>query len=195
MLEYLVSGGPLMVPIALCSLVALGIIFERIYSLSPTRVVPADVLQRATNALRTGTQEDLGKSELAGVLSRGLEEAGAGSAVMREVLEEAVEQTSFRLQYSLTWLGSIAAISPLLGLLGTVLGMIDIFAELMSASGQQVPALAGGISEALVTTAAGLSVAIPSLLFVGHFDRRVERLMTEIDMASKALVRQSEALG
>ena len=195
MLEYLVSGGPLMVPIALCSVIAIGIIVERSFSLSPTRVVPEGVLQRATDALRTGTQAELGKSELACVLARGLEEAGAGSAVMREVLEEAVEQASFRLQYSLTWLGSIAAISPLLGLLGTVLGMIDIFAELMSASGQQVAALAGGISEALVTTATGLSVAIPSLLFVGHFDRRVERLMTEIDTASKALVRHSEALG
>ena len=155
MLEYLVPGRTLMVPIALCSLVALGIIFERIYSLSPTRVVPADVLQRATNALRTGTQEDLGKSELAACSREVLKEAGAGSAVMREYWKKRLSKRSFRLQYSLTWLGSIAAISPLLGLLGTVLGMIDIFAELMSASGQQVPALAGGISEALVTTAAG----------------------------------------
>lgn len=183
-----------MLPIAICSVAALGIIMERLYSLSTSRVVPTDVLQRARQALRIRQAADLGKSELAKVLSTGLAQSGQGTAVAREVLEEAVEQARFRLQHALTWLGSIAAVSPLLGLLGTVLGMIDVFGELMNASGQQVPALAGGISEALVTTAAGLGVAIPALLFVGHFDRRVERLVSEIETCARALVREMESL-
>ena len=193
MFEYLIVGGPLMLPIGLCSVAALGIIMERLYSLSNSRVVPTDVLRRALQALRIRQPADLGKSELAKVLSAGLAQAGEEAADTREVLEEAVEQARFRLQHALTWLASIASVSPLLGLLGTVLGMIEVFSELMNASGQQVPALAGGISEALVTTAAGLGVAIPALLFVGHFERRVERLVAEIESAARALLREMES--
>lgn len=193
MFEYLIAGGPLMLPIGLCSVAALGIIMERLYSLSNSRVVPTDVLRRALQALRIRQPADLGKSELAKVLSAGLAQAGEEAADTREVLEEAVEQARFRLQHALTWLASIASVSPLLGLLGTVLGMIEVFSELMNASGQQVPALAGGISEALVTTAAGLGVAIPALLFVGHFERRVERLVAEIESAARVLLREMES--
>lgn len=113
---------------------------------------------------------------------------------MREMLDEAIEAAILRLERLLTWLGSIAAISPLLGLLGTVLGMIEVFAELMNASGAEVPSLAGGISEALVTTAAGLSVAIPALLFNNHFERRVARFTTEMEAAARELVRQKADL-
>lgn len=193
MFEYLIVGGPLMLPIGLCSVAALGIIMERLYSLSNSRVVPTDVLRRALQALRIRQPADLGKSELAKVLSAALAQAGEEAADTREVPEEAVEQARFRLQHALTWLASIASVSPLLGLLGTVLGMIEVFSELMNASGQQVPALAGGISEALVTTAAGLGVAIPALLFVGHFERRVERLVAEIESAARVLLREMES--
>ena len=193
MFEYLIVGGPLMLPIGLCSVAALGIIMERLYSLSNSRVVPTDVLRRALQALRIRQPADLGKSELAKVLSAALAQVGEEAADTREVLEEAAEQARFRLQHALTWLASIASVSPLLGLLGTVLGMIEVFSELMNASGQQVPALAGGISEALVTTAAGLGVAIPALLFVGHFERRVERLVAEIESAARVLLREMES--
>lgn len=183
-----------MLPIGLCSVAALAIIIERCLSLSHARVLPAEVLPEAIQALKSGMTAGLGQSDLAYVLARGLEASTESTAAMREVLDEAIEAAVLRLERFLTWLGSIAAISPLLGLLGTVLGMIEVFAELMDASGAQVPSLAGGISEALVTTAAGLSVAIPSLLFNNHFERRVARFTTEMEAAARELIRQKEML-
>ncbi len=191
MLELLISGGLLMVPIGVCSVGALAIIIERSISLSASRVMPIGVLSRAIRTLDAGSSVDLGTSELARVLSAGLKAVAQGRSTeqVREVLAEAMEASMLRLEHSLAWLASIAAISPLLGLLGTVLGMIEVFAELMSASGTEVSSLAGGISEALVTTAAGLTVAIPSLLFSNHFERCVSRFASEMQSAARELVR------
>ncbi len=182
-----------MLPIGLCSVAALAIIIERCIRLSRARVLPAEVLPEAIKVLKTGAAAGLGKSDLARVLASGLEASTKSTSEMREVLDEAIEAAELRLERFLTWLGSIAAISPLLGLLGTVLGMIEVFSELMDASGAEVPSLAGGISEALVTTAAGLSVAIPSLLFNNHFERRVAWFTTEMEAAARALVRQKDS--
>ena len=193
-LQFLISGGPLMLPIGLCSVAALAIIIDRCIYLSRARVLPAEALPEAIQVLKTGVAASLGNSDLAHVLASGLEASTNSTTEMREVLDEAIEAAVLRLERFLTWLGSIAAISPLLGLLGTVLGMIEVFSELMDASGAEVPSLAGGISEALVTTAAGLSVAIPSLLFNNHFERRVARFTTEMEAAARELVRQKETL-
>ena len=188
--ETVMSGGPLMVPIGLCSVAALAIIIERSFSLSRSRVLPAGILASALATLNGEARAPLGKSELARVLECGLEAAGDGADTLREHVEEALDSATLRLEHSLNWLASIAAVSPLLGLLGTVLGMIEVFAELMARRGTEVASLAGGISEALITTAAGLSVAIPSVLFVGHFDRRVIRLGAELESAARQLVRR-----
>lgn len=193
LLEFLISGGLLMVPIGLCSVAALAIIIERSVSLARARVLPAAVLPEAIAALKSERQASLGASELARVLTSGLDASEKGAAGMREVLDEAIEAAVLRLEHTLTWLGSIAAISPLLGLLGTVVGMIEVFAELMNASGAEVSSLAGGISQALITTAAGLSVAIPSLLFHNHFERQIVRITTEMESAARELVRRKEA--
>ncbi len=194
LLQFLISGGPLMVPIGLCSVAALAIIIERSVSLARTRVLPAEVLPGAIAALNSESQASLGASELARVLMSGLDASEKGAGEMSDVLNEAIEMAVLRLEHTLTWLGSIAAISPLLGLLGTVLGMIEVFAELMNASGAEVSSLAGGISQALVTTAAGLSVAIPSLLFHNHFERRIARITAEMESAARELVRMKEAV-
>lgn len=183
-----------MLPIGLCSVAALAIILERCVGLSRARVLPAEALPAAIHALKSGTATELGKSDLAHVLLSGLEAAARGAVDMREVLDSELESAVLRLERFLTWLGSIAAICPLLGLLGTVLGMIEVFSELMDASGAEIPSLAGGISEALVTTAAGLSVAIPALLFHNHFERRVAQFATEMEAAARELVRQKESL-
>ncbi len=180
-------------PIGLCSVAALGIIIERAYSLSHSQVLPNGVALAAQNALAGDAQAELGSSELARVLAQVLEATAQGEAAMRECMGEALDAATLRLERSLNWLASIAAVAPLLGLLGTVLGMIDVFAQLMQSQGADLTPLAGGISEALITTAAGLSVAIPSLLCVGHFDRRVLRLSVDIESAARALVRQRQA--
>ena len=195
LLEVFVSGGVLMLPIGLCSVVAFGIIVERMHALSRSRVLPKGVLRKALDAVASQGHAELGKSELARVLDCGLAVAAKGPAQMREILEEALEAATLRLDHSLNWLASIAAVSPLLGLLGTVLGMIDVFAELMASQGADITPLASGISEALITTATGLGVAIPCVLFVAHFDRRVVRLGSEIETAARALIRQREAAG
>ncbi|MCY4041116.1 MAG: MotA/TolQ/ExbB proton channel family protein [Gammaproteobacteria bacterium] len=195
MLELVTSGGVLMWPIGLCSVVALGIIIERSCSLSRSQVLPAGVLQAAQDAPISDARAALGKSELARVLAQVLEAAPEGEAAMRERIAEALDAATLRLERSLNWLASIASVTPLLGLLGTVLGMIDVFAQLMVRQGSDPTPLAGGISEALITTAAGLSVAIPCLLCVGHFDRRVVRLSHDIESAARALLRQRRAAG
>lgn len=182
-------------PIGLCSVVALGIIIERSCSLSRSQVLPAGVLQAAQDAPISDARAALGKSELARVLAQVLEAAPEGEAAMRDRIAEALDAATLRLERSLNWLASIASVTPLLGLLGTVLGMIDVFAQLMVRQGSDPTPLAGGISEALITTAAGLSVAIPCLLFVGHFDRRVVRLSHDIESAARALLRQRRAAG
>ncbi len=180
-------------PIGLCSVAALGIVIERACSLSRSRVLPKGVVLAAQDALGGDAQVDLGRSELARVLIEVLEAAPQGEDAMRERMGEALDAATLRLEHSLNWLASIAAVAPLLGLLGTVLGMIDVFAALMHSQGADPTPLAGGISEALITTAAGLSVAIPSLLCVAHFDRRVLRLSVEIESAARALVRRRAA--
>ena len=204
LLETLISGGPLIWPIGLCSVVALGIVIERFWSLSRARVLPETTLQAALNHLagntgstgNTGKENaPLGESELAQVLQPGLEAAGQGPDAMRERIEEALEVATLRLERWLNWLASIASVTPLLGLLGTVLGMIEVFAALMQSQTPDLTPLAGGISEALISTAAGLGVAIPSLLFVAHFDRRVLALRMELESAARALLRQREVLG
>ncbi|MEJ2313539.1 MAG: MotA/TolQ/ExbB proton channel family protein [Chromatiales bacterium] len=191
MLELVKAGGWLMLPILICSVLALAIIIQRFYTLRRSRVIPDGALQAVYRQYKAGnlTSEYINslreKSPLEQVLAAALINRNQPRAVMKEAIEEEGRQIVHGLEYFLGALATIAAISPLLGLLGTVVGMIDVFAAIVTAGVGNPGVLAGGISKALITTAAGLSVAIPVLIFHEILSSRVDQLI--LDMEDKAV--------
>ncbi len=188
------AGGWLMLPILASSVAAAAIILERFWVLRRERIAPAalrqQVVRQALSAPMTSTQlyELEQGSPLGFLFAAGLRNLEFSREVMKESIEEAAAAVVHELERFLSLLGSIAAITPLLGLLGTVLGMIDVFAVIMEQGAGKAPALAGGISQALVTTAAGLSVAIPAVLFHRFFERRVQEMVVHLEQESIKLV-------
>jgi len=193
-LEIVQSGGWLMVPILLCSVVAAAISVERLWSLQRSRILPKNLLARTWNGIKQEeydqqkVRELRAASPLGQVLATGISNAKRGRDIMKEAMEEATTQVNHDLERYLTALGIIASIAPLLGLLGTVVGMIDVFNSLMLEGAGNANVLAGGISTALITTAAGLSVAIPALMFHRFFLRRVDELVVDVEQESSKLV-------
>ena len=194
MLGVMQSGGWLMVPILLCSVAALAIAIERGWTLHRSRVVPQGLLTEVQRWVRDGVGDATRLGELAAgsplgqVLAVGIANARRGRSQMKEAMTEPVAAVSHDLERYLTSLGIIASISPLLGLLGTVVGMIRVFSALMLDGAGHPEALAGGISEALITTAAGLTVAIPSLMLHRFFLRRVDDLVVQLERQAAHLV-------
>jgi biopolymer transport protein ExbB len=192
--ELVKAGGILMLPIIACSIVALAIIFERLWALRSQRVIPNNLVAQIwqlhskgqlTNAHVVTVKEG---SPLGRILAAGLVNRQHSRIVMKEAIEEVGRQVVHELERYLNTLGTIASIAPLLGLLGTVIGMIKVFAAIMTAGVGNPTVLAGGISEALITTAAGLSVAIPSLMFHRYFGGKVERLVVKMEEQALKMV-------
>lgn len=194
MFEIIKSGGWMMLPIMLCSVLALAIIAERFWSLRKVKILPNDLVAQVwryarENKLDEPTIRRLKTSSALGfVLSAGLSNRHHGREVMKECIEESGRQVAHELEHFLNTLGTVAAVSPLLGLLGTVFGMIDIFSSLMQHGAGDPTALAGGISVALITTAAGLTVAIPSLVFHRYFERRVDDYVVKMEAEALKLI-------
>ena len=193
MLEILQAGGWLMLPITLASVLAVGICIERAWSLRTAEVVPLGLVERLADAsdgtFDAGELEALcGQSSLGRILAAGLAAKGRGRERMKEAMQEAAAGVVHDLERYLTTLGTIASISPLLGLLGTVVGMIRVFNALLTRGTGNPAALAGGISEALVTTAAGLVVAIPALIFHRFLLRKVDELVVAMEGQAAALL-------
>ena len=194
MLELMKAGGWLMWPILACSVVAMAIVLERLWSLRRRRVMPAGLMAQVwqwqrEQALTPERIQALARSSPLGrLLSAGLVNRQHSREVMKEALNDVGRQVVADLERYLNTLGTIAAISPLLGLLGTVFGMIDIFTVIIDAGVGNPGVLAGGISEALVTTAAGLTVAIPSLMFHRHFNDLVSRYALAMEEEALNLV-------
>lgn len=194
MFELLVAGGWLIVPLLLCSVAVVVISIERYISLRPNKVLPENLLGRVWHWLkeRQVTAERMAElrnsSPLGRILAAGLSNSGHGREVMKDSIEEAANQVIHELERYLSILGTIAAIAPLIGLLGTVVGMIKVFTAIMLEGTGNAGVLAGGISEALITTAAGLSVAIPALVFHRYFERRVDSLVIEMEDQAIKLV-------
>ena len=194
MLELIEAGGWLMVPIILCSIIALAIIVERAWALQRTRICPRNLVNqiwqwarsRELDATRIATLRS--SSPLGHVLAAGLVNIHHDRAIMKEAIEETGRQVVMELERYLNTLGTIASISPLLGLLGTVFGMIKVFTNISTGGLGNTGAMAGGISEALITTAAGLSVAIPSLMFYRYFRGRVDELVCTMEAESLKMV-------
>ncbi len=194
MWELVKAGGWLMVPIIACSIVAMGIICERFWSLQRKRVIPPHLVaqlwtlvkKRELDATRIrGIRE---ASPLGRVLAAGLVNMHHSREVMMESIEDVGRHEAHGLERFLNTLGTIAAITPLLGLLGTVIGMIKVFGAITAHGVGNAPVLAGGISEALITTAAGLSVAIPSLIAYRYFRGLVDKYIVEMEQEALKLV-------
>ncbi len=194
MLEIVSAGGWLMLPIILCSIVVIAIAIERYWTLNADKIAPRHLLAQVWGWLRNN-QMDASKlkelkqsSELGLILAAGLSNSRHGREVMKDSIQEAANQVVHDLERYLGVLGTIAAIAPLLGLLGTVLGMIKVFTAIMVQGTGNAGVLAGGISEALITTAAGLCVAIPAMMLHRFFCRRVDGLMVVMEQDAVKLV-------
>ena len=194
MFELIKSGGWMMLPIILCSIAAMGIIVERLWSLRKKKILPPELVPKVwaisrENELDIATIRRLKvNSALGAILAAGLINSGHGREIMKDSIEEAGRQVAHELERFLNTLGTIASIAPLLGLLGTVVGMIKVFAAIMSHGVGDPAILAGGISEALITTAAGLTVAIPSLMFHRYFEGLVDDHILSMEEEAVKLV-------
>ena len=183
-----------MFPILLCSIVAIAIVIERFWTLSATRISPKYVVAQVWTWLKnnqldsTKLRELRLSSPLGQILAAGLLSSKHGRVAMIDSIEQTAAQVVHDMERYLNALGTIAAITPLLGLLGTVVGMIRVFSEIMLQGTGNASALAGGISEALITTAAGLTVAIPTYMFHRYFNRKVDSLVLSLEHESIKLV-------
>ncbi len=194
MFELILSGGFIMAPIILCSILALTIVVERFWTLREQKIAPANLVQQIIKLHNKNriTNEAISKlkknSPLGQILAAGLRNMNAERELMKESIEEEGRQVVLELERFLNTLGTIASITPLLGLLGTVIGMIKVFAVITSLGVGDPKILADGISEALITTAAGLSVAIPSVMFYRFFRGRVDELLLKMEAQAVYLV-------
>ncbi|MCP1617651.1 biopolymer transport protein ExbB [Pseudomonas otitidis] len=183
-----------MLPIILSSVVATAIIAERLWTLRKNRVAPPQLLGQVWRMVKDKQlnsqklKELRASSPLGEVLAAGLANSKHGREIMKECIEEAASRVIHELERYLNTLGTIAAMGPLLGLLGTVFGMIEIFGGFMDNGMANAPALAGGIGKALITTAAGLMVAIPAVFFHRFLLRRVDELVVAMEQDAIKLV-------
>jgi biopolymer transport protein ExbB len=198
MWEIVRAGGPFMVPIILCSIIAAGILFERLWTLQRKRVLPQELIKRVNdltekNQITPKVIEALEKnSPLGRVLAAALANRDRGREIMMERVEDTGRHVIHELERFLNSLGTIASISPLLGLLGTVTGIIRAFNAVMLGGMGDPRMLAGGISEALITTAGGLAVAIPSFIAYRYLRGKVEGIVVDME---KIAVKFADTLG
>ncbi len=187
------AGWPIW-PLIFDSVIALAIIAERLWSLRASIVLPKGLLMQAVQEYRqNGTSPTaLAKlsdgSPLGLVLAAGIKNIKSSPVILKESIEEAGRAAAANLERFLTTLGTIAAVSPLLGLFGTVVGMIEIFGSSSPTGNANPTQLAHGISIALYNTAFGLVVAIPSMIFYRHFRSQVDNLLLEMEMQGTKLV-------
>lgn len=199
MWEIVQAGGPLMWPIILCSIVAAAIVLERLWTLQDRRVLPPDLTQKVWKLVEADQVNDkvIGALEQNSPLGRLLAAGLANRHRPREVLMERLEDTGrhvvYELERFLNTLGTIAGVSPLLGLLGTVTGIIKAFNAINAGGAGDPRMLSGGIAEALVATAAGLCVAIPSLIAYRYLRGRVDRIVVEMEKNALRLADAVEA--
>ncbi len=198
MFEIIKSGGWLMVPILTCSVVAVAIILERLWTLQQNRVLPHDLVAKVwvwveKKQLNKKHIEALqASSPLGTILAAGLANRNRDRHIIKESIEDTGRHVVHELERFLNPLGTIAAISPLLGLLGTVIGMVNVFAAITTHGVGDPSVLAGGISEALITTAAGLTVAIPALMGYRYLRGRVDSLVVQMEKEAIKLVEAIE---
>jgi biopolymer transport protein ExbB len=188
------AGGWTMPFIVAGSVIAMAIVIERSLALKPERIAPPHLLAGVWQQLKAGELDAIRLkqlrqgSPLGAILAAGLANRVQGRDIMKESIQEAAGHVIHNLGRYLNTLGTIAAVTPLLGLLGTVVGMIRVFTEITVQGTGNANALAGGISEALITTAAGLAVAIPSLVMHRYFTGKIDAIVVGLEQESIKLV-------
>lgn len=206
MWDLIIAGRYLMIPIALCSLVGMAVFLERLWILRRRRIIipevasAVDTLTEASDFSVAYAVCERHPGPFANVVKAGLDHAGNNWEITRDVLLETGRQESVRLMRNLRVLETVAAVAPLLGLLGTVVGMIRVFAGISHVGLGDPTQLSGGISEAMVTTAAGLIVGIPALVAHNWLEGRAHGIVFEIEVYATRLldllrVRQDRASG
>ncbi len=194
MIEFLMRGGILMIPLGVCSVLAVAVILERSFSLRTRRVIRLDVLQRVKDLLvdnKIGEAMTVCRrqpSVMGRILLSAIMNHDRDREELKTIVEDAGRQEVPTLDRYLGVLGTISAVAPLLGLTGTVFGMIRTFAVISEKGIAHPSQLAGGISEALITTATGLVIAIPALIFFNYFTSKADRMVLEIEKHSFRLV-------
>jgi biopolymer transport protein ExbB len=197
LLQVIRDGGPLMIPIGACSFILMVFVFERTIALRRGRVIPRPFVRRFLEQIREGQLDRAAAAELcaengspvAEVFAGAVNKWGRTSVEVEQAIIDAGERVTNGLRAYIRLFNGISTITPLLGLLGTVFGMIEAFNAIATADAMGRPELlAGGISKALLTTAAGLTVAIPALAAYLFFVGRVDKLVIEIDSLGQQLV-------
>jgi biopolymer transport protein ExbB len=194
MWSFLAKGGPVMIPLGLCSLLAATITFERVLALRRSRILPREIVD-ITEAVEPGRDLSVaitlcGRSRgaFSAVVRAGLEHAGEPWEVMRDAVLDAGRQEIPRLERNLVFLETIAGVAPLLGLLGTVTGMMKVFRAISSGALGDPAMLSTGISEAMICTATGLAIGIPTLVAYNLIAARAETYVVEIESYASRLV-------
>ncbi len=193
-LDLIISGGPLMIPIVLCSVIALGVFLERLFYLRRKKIIPEDLLRDVEDLLKTDRVGDVmallkrDRSPMARIFLAAMKNYGKSRETIKVGVEEIGGQEAEYLNKYVVVLSVIAQVSPLLGLLGTVQGMIQVFNQVVSGSVADPSQMAGGISVALITTAGGLTVAIPALIGYHYLLGKVDDLVLDMQQYSIGLV-------
>ncbi|MDH5559742.1 MAG: MotA/TolQ/ExbB proton channel family protein [Deltaproteobacteria bacterium] len=191
-LDVISRGGPVMIPLLICSVLAMAMIIERLFFLRGSKILSVDVLREIEVAIKSGdlktalewTEET--KTPMTRIARIALINSDKPREDLKASLEEAGRQEVPVLERYFNAIYTIAVITPLLGLLGTVLGMIHVFDTVVQEGGGNTSLLAGGISEALITTASGMTIAIPTLVFYNYISKKAEHLL--VDMEHHSLI-------
>jgi biopolymer transport protein ExbB len=193
MFDFIVKGGPVMIPIIFGSIVALAIVIERLINLRENKIIPQDFFTRVKGLLLEGHINEVlsicskSNKPIAKVIEAGIMKYYFGRDEIKEAIEDAGRHEIAAVEKYLNVLSTIAAVEPLLGLLGTVTGMIRTFNVITTEGMGQADKLAGGIGEALITTAAGLAIAIPTLVLYNLFMDKADRLILKMEKSSMEL--------
>ncbi len=194
MLELFKAGGWLMIPLFICSVISIAIIAERFWSLQTKRIAPSELVTQIWQWLQYNQVDEQrikalqNNSPLGQILAAGLTNRYSSRDITKESIQDVGRHVTVAMERNLNTLGTIAAISPLIGLLGTVVGMIKVFAVITAEGVGNPETLAGGISEALITTAAGLVVAIPSLIFYRYYRGKINKLVVGMEEQAMKLI-------
>ena len=194
-MSYIIlSGGIIIWPIILLSIISLAIVLEKLWNLARDIIIPRNLTENLISLVSDDSLSEKkikkmsNDSVLGNIFAHLIREKNKDKASLRLKAEEVGRFEVNRLEQYLSLLGTIATVSPILGLLGTVMGMINIFSNLLESNLGSVSPFAGGIAAALVTTAAGLFVAIPTLIFYRHFSRTIENYSLELEEESNKLI-------
>lgn len=193
--SYLLKGGPVIWLLLFCSVMTLTIFFERLWTLRRSSILPADLIGEIERLARLGRLQDIEEllkrnqaSPICPIIMAAVKNAGLRREIIKDYMEEAGARAAYAIDRNIDILGIIATIAPLLGLLGTVTGMISSFKALSASGGVDTQLLSAGIAQALLNTAAGLFIAIPSYVFYRLMQARSGHLIYEMEKTSARIL-------